>query len=307
MPAPRGNESLSRRRVEPLEVPDDRALARELVGTERCPPLLEHQAQVAALPATRPEGPRAPRVERAAEWRDHSVGHFALGEVGRHPVGRVRLGDRLEQRPRVGMARFGVDLGRRADLDYPPEVHDRDAVAKISCGRKIVGDVEIGEPKIALQVTHQLEHLCAHAHVEHRDGLVGYHELRPEDDRPGQNRALLLTTGEVARVLAQEPLHWHEANPLQDSETRRRTSSSPLAMWWILRGCPTASRIVIAGLSDACGSWKMSWSRLRSGRKCRSESPEIVSPLNAIDPPVTLTSESTARRKRRLPAPGLAD
>src|ERR1039458_124541 len=89
----------------------------------------------------------------------------------------------------------------------------------------------------------------------------------------------------------------------RDSDTRRRISASPLAMWWIRNGWPTGSGSGIAGLSDACGSWKMSWSRLRSGRNCRSDSPEIVSPFNAIDPPVTLTRESTARESVVLPLP----
>ena len=61
--------------------------------------------------------------------------------------------------------------------------------------------------------------------------------------------------------------------------------------------------MVIAGLSDACGSWKMSCIRLRNGRKCRSDSPEIFSPSSEIDPSVTFTSESTARDSVVLPLP----
>ena len=42
---------------------------------------------------------------------------------------------------------------------------------------------------------------------------------------------------------------------------------------------------------------------MRSGRNCRSDSPEIVCPFRAIDPPVTLTSESTARESVVFPLP----
>ena len=78
-----------------------------------------------------------------------------------------------------------------------------------------MGDVEIGEPEIALQVVHELENLGPHAHVEHRDGFVGDDELGTEDDRPGEHGALLLATGEVARVLAKEAVDGYEADTFE--------------------------------------------------------------------------------------------
>ena len=103
----------------------------------------------------------------------------------RHVVARVGLGDRLEQRLGVRVTWICVDLGRRADLDDSPEVHDRYAVAEVSCGREVMSDVEIGKAEIALQVPHQLENLGAYAHVEHRDRLIGDDELRSKDDGAG--------------------------------------------------------------------------------------------------------------------------
>jgi len=138
---------------------------------------------------------------------------------------------------------------------------------------EVVGDVKIGEAEIALQVTHQLEHLRPHAHVQHRDGLVGDDELRPEDDRPARNRALLLATRKSLGYLYRNRSTGTRPTLSRARETRRRTSSSPFATWWIRSGWPTASRIVIAGLSEACGSWKMSWSRLRAAGSAARKAP----------------------------------
>ena len=44
----------------------------------------------------------------------------------------------------------------------------------------------------------------------------------------------------------------------------------PEAILWITSGCPTASSMVIDGLSAACGSWKTIWRSVRSWRSSRA-------------------------------------
>ena len=67
-----------------------------------------------------------------------------------------------------------------------------------------------------LEAEHQLQDLRPHAHVQHRDWLVGDQQARAEDDRPGQYGALLLTAGQVARELAEVLIGRGQADPLQD-------------------------------------------------------------------------------------------
>jgi hypothetical protein len=102
--------------------------------------------------------------------------------------------------------RVGVDRLGRTDLDDPAEVEDRDPVAEELRGREVVGDVQVGEVELALEIQHQLEDLCPHAHVEHGDGLVRDEEDRVEDDRARDHDPLLLPAGEVGRVLVHELL-----------------------------------------------------------------------------------------------------
>jgi hypothetical protein len=50
------------------------------------------------------------------------------------------------------MDRFRVELVRGGQLDDLPEVHDRDTVRDVTNDVEVVGDEEIGEPELALQV-----------------------------------------------------------------------------------------------------------------------------------------------------------
>ena len=63
------------------------------------------------------------------------------------------------------------------------------------------------------------------------------------------------------------------ASPTRSSASATRFfSSAPEAILWITSGWPTASSMVIDGLSAACGSWKTIW---RSVRSWRSSAPRI--------------------------------
>ncbi len=113
------------------------------------------------------------------------------------------------------MLGVGVDLLGRPELDDPAQVHDRDPVAEELRGREVVGDVDVGEVELRLELDHQLQDLRPHAHVEHRDRLVGDQDVRAEDDRPGEHRALLLAAGEVGRVLVGELRRRREPDALE--------------------------------------------------------------------------------------------
>ena len=80
---------------------------------------------------------------------------------------------------------------------------------------QVVGDVDVRQPELLLEVEHQLEDLGPDAHVEHGDRLVGDEHLRVQDDRPRDDGALLLTAGQVRGVLREEPLDRGEPDALQ--------------------------------------------------------------------------------------------
>ena len=200
------------RRRERREVADDRPLRLVLHLRLERPARLEQVSQVARLPAAHLERKGTAGVERAAARRPGRVGNLSSRKVTGDAPARVGLGNRPEERLRVRVLRILVDHLRRADLDDPAEIENRDAVAEELRGREVVRDVEVREVELALEVEHQLEDLRPHAHVEHRDGLVRDEQRGIEDDRPRDHRPLLLSPREVRRVLVHVLLGRREAN-----------------------------------------------------------------------------------------------
>ena len=64
---------------------------------------------------------------------------------------------------------------------------------------KVVGDEQIGQPLLALQIHHQVDDLRLDRHVERGDRLVGDDQLGIERQRAGDRDALPLTAREFVR------------------------------------------------------------------------------------------------------------
>ena len=108
---------------------------------------------------------------------------------------------------------------------------------------EVVGDEDVGQVELLLQVGEQVDHLRLDRDVERRDGLVGDHELGPERQRARDPDALPLAAGELVRkpvvVLGREPhlleqlLHLPlSLPPVADAVDRERRAddlSHPLA------------------------------------------------------------------------------
>ena len=69
-------------------------------------------------------------------------------------------------------------LGRR-DLDDLADIHHGHAIADMLHDGEVVGDEEIGQPEVVLQVEQQVDDLRLDRDVERRDRLVG------DDQRAG--------------------------------------------------------------------------------------------------------------------------
>ena len=131
--------------------------------------------------------------------------------------------------------------------------------------REVVRDVDVGEPEVALEVEHQLEDLRPDAHVEHRDGLVGDQQSGPRMIARAITARCFWPPERSRRVLVDELLGRREADALERLARPAPALSRALGEPWICSGCPTACSSVIAGFSEACGSWKTICICRRSG------------------------------------------
>ncbi len=65
---------------------------------------------------------------------------------------------------------------------------------------QIVGDEQVRQAELLLEVLEEVENLRLHAHVERRDGLVADDEVGVDRERAGDADALALAAGEFVRV-----------------------------------------------------------------------------------------------------------
>ena len=160
-------------------------------------------------------------------WNRHPVGGFdgrgqvageqdLLAAVLDHRVGHRHGG---QQRPGVGVQRLGVEVVGGGLLDHAAEVHHADPVADVPHHGQVVGDDEVGEVELLLQLVEQVDHLGLHRHVEGRHRLVGDDQLGLDRQRPGDADALALAAGELVRVLASAR---RPAGPRPTSSSRSR-------------------------------------------------------------------------------------
>jgi hypothetical protein len=90
-------------------------------------------------------------------------------------------------------------LGGR-QLDDLAEVHDRDPVGDVADDGEVVGDEEVRQVELVLQLDEEVEHLRLDRDVEGGDGLVGDDELGPQHERAGKPDPLALAAAELMRV-----------------------------------------------------------------------------------------------------------
>ena len=211
-----------------------------------------------------------------------------------------------QQRLRVGVQGLLVDLLVVADLDDAPEVHHRDAVGDVAHHRQVVGDEDVGELELLLELLQQVDDLRLHRDVERRHRLVADDDLGVERQCPRHADALALPAGELVRVAVL--VVGVEADPVQQ---RAHLAALLLARHharWISYGLAddVADRharvqrgvgvleddLDVGGASPAGPAGR--------ARRCPC-------PRRSPGPPVGSTRRSSARDERRLAAAGLAD
>ncbi len=162
----------------------ERPQRRHLVAAER-----RLHERTARVEAARGRGVR--RARQIAREQDRLALALDRGVRDRH---------RREQRDRVRVQRVVVELLGGRDLDDPAEVHDRDPRRDVTDDREVVGDEQVRQPELPLQVLHQVDDLRLDRDVERGDRLVGDDEVRIERECAGEADALALAAAELVRV-----------------------------------------------------------------------------------------------------------
>ena len=113
--------------------------------------------------------------------------------------------------------RAGEGAGLAA-LDDLAEIHDHNRVAHMRDRGEVVGDEQIGEPELGLQVAQQVEDLRPDRDVESGDRLVEHDELGRQRQSARDGDALALPAGEFVREKVCGPLRQaDQVEQLQDA------------------------------------------------------------------------------------------
>src|SRR5439155_6330732 len=110
---------------------------------------------------------------------------------------RIGEGQGREQRLRVRVQRGVVERLAVGDLDDLAEVHDGHAVGDVAHDRKVVGDEQVRETKLRLEIFQQVDDLRLDRDVEGRDRLVADDERGLDGERARDAHALTLSAGEL--------------------------------------------------------------------------------------------------------------
>ena len=102
------------------------------------------------------------------------------------------------------MQRFSVERRAGGQFHELPEVHNRDAIRDVPDHAEVVGDEQIGEAVLLLEVFEQIDDLRLNGHVQGGNGFVTDNELRIERKRPCNADALPLASGELMGVAVRE-------------------------------------------------------------------------------------------------------
>ena len=113
---------------------------------------------------------------------------------------RVRDGDRGHERLRVGVLRVAEHLAPVGDLHDLAEVHHGHPVADVLNHAHVVGDEQVRQPELPLQIAQQVQDLRLDRYVEGGYGLVADNEVGLQDQRPGDPDPLSLTPRELVRI-----------------------------------------------------------------------------------------------------------
>ena len=138
--------------------------------------------------------------EAAARLGIDGRAHFAFED---DPLlAGVELGDGYgrEKGAAVGMDGLGEEFLGGAALDDLAHVHDDDIVGDVLHDGEVVGDEEVGEAELVLEVHEEVEDLGLDGHVEGRDGLVADDELGVEGEGAGYADALASSSVEFVGV-----------------------------------------------------------------------------------------------------------
>src|SRR5579884_1161654 len=152
------------------------------------------------------DGDGTARVETAAAGRVHRRGHITGQDDALALAFDPRVRDRhgREQGLGVGMGGMEIQLVPVGQLDHTAEVHHGHSVTDVAHDAQVVGDEQVRQLQLVLELFQQVDDLGLDRDVQGRDRLVGHDKGGVDRQGAGDANALALTARELVRVAVGE-------------------------------------------------------------------------------------------------------
>ena len=85
-----------------------------------------------------------------------------------------------------------LKLARCPLLNYFAILHNPDSMSKSEAQWKVVGDEQMGHPKIALQIQQQIQYFCPDRDIQGTGGFIADDELGVDSQSAGNSDSLAL-------------------------------------------------------------------------------------------------------------------
>jgi len=142
-------------------------------------------------------------MEMTARRRFDRAGNITLQNGLLASDGRVGDGYRRQQRLGIGVLRVGKQGFLVGVFDDFAQIHHRDAMADVFDHGQIMGDEQVRQVQLRLQIHQQVNNLGLDRDIKGRDRLVTDDHLRVQGQGPGDANALTLTAGKFVGVAFQ--------------------------------------------------------------------------------------------------------
>ena len=107
-----------------------------------------------------------------------------------------------EQRLCIRVERFGIQLITGSKFHDHTQIHHRNTIADMPNHGKIVGDKEISQVELLLQLLQQIYHLRLDRNIQRRNRLITNNEGRLQSQSTCHANTLALTAGKLMWITA---------------------------------------------------------------------------------------------------------
>ena len=209
-------------------------------------------------------------------------------------------GNRFEELRRVLRRRRFENSINGARLHDRALFHHEHLVRDLANHSQVVGDEEVREPELRLQLREQLEDLILNEHVQRRNCLVAHHELRVDRERTRDRDTLPLATRQLPRAALRHSARQRDlVEELGDPCLTRRTIADTEDTQWLVDETLNA----VLGSSDPNGSWNTGCIRRRAARNRAPRATAMSSSPRCTVPDVGVSKPSTMRDRVVFPEP----